>query len=124
MLGWHVGIASTAYLTATQTQALLALNYPEYIFEKWHGTLLVALVIFAGFFNTVLARHFPLIEGMMLIPHTASLLCTFVPLWMLSPLTTLMMCSLNSWTAAEGATVLHARWAYLPPSCPPIVRPV
>ncbi|KAL8976853.1 MAG: hypothetical protein Q9205_007229, partial [Flavoplaca limonia] len=40
-LAWQTGIASGSYLTASQIQALMLLNDPSYVFERWHGTLLI-----------------------------------------------------------------------------------
>lgn len=44
VLGWQTGPASTAYVTGTNIQGLLVLNYPEYVAEKWHGTLLTIAI--------------------------------------------------------------------------------
>ncbi|KAI6828233.1 hypothetical protein KC332_g14764 [Hortaea werneckii] len=52
VLGWQTGIAFSGYLTGTQIQGLLVLNYPGYVFERWHGTLLIiAMLSFAVFFT-------------------------------------------------------------------------
>ncbi|KAI7284923.1 hypothetical protein KC345_g2030 [Hortaea werneckii] len=70
VLGWQTGIAFSGYLTGTQIQGLLVLNYPGYVFERWHGTLLIiAMLSFAVFFNTVLAHRLPLVEGLILFIH-------------------------------------------------------
>ena len=71
MLRWQVNIASGAYLVVVQFQGLLILNDPSYVFERWHGTLLIiAVTIVALSFNTFLAKRLPLIEGSMLIIHS------------------------------------------------------
>lgn len=62
------------------------LNYPNYVYEAWHGTLLmIAISLFAVFFNTVLARKLPLIEGMILVMHLCAFIGIVVTLWVLAP---------------------------------------
>ena len=86
VLGWQTSVASTAYLSGTYIQALLILNYDWYQPTAWQGTLFViAIVCFAGLFNTFLARHLPLIEGLILVLHIFGFFGILVPLWVLSP---------------------------------------
>lgn len=62
------------------------LNYPDYVFEAWHGTLLmIAISLFAVFFNTVLARKLPLVEGIVLVVHICAFIGIIVTLWVLAP---------------------------------------
>lgn len=54
VLGWQVGCTSGAYLVGTQIQGLIVLNNPDYVYERWHGTLLTMAVSAAAIlFNTV-----------------------------------------------------------------------
>ncbi|KAK8211536.1 hypothetical protein M8818_003189 [Zalaria obscura] len=86
VIGWQVSVASVGFLAGTQIQGLLVLNYPWYVFERWHGTLLViAIVVFAGLFNTLLARQLPIIEGLTMIIHIGGFFGILIPLWVLSP---------------------------------------
>ncbi|KAI7537202.1 amino acid permease [Hortaea werneckii] len=86
VLGWQTGIAFSGYLTGTQIQGLLVLNYPGYVFERWHGTLLIiAMLSFAVFFNTVLAHRLPLVEGLILFIHVFGFVGIFATLLALSP---------------------------------------
>ena len=86
VLGWQTGAANTAFLAGTQIQGLLVLNYPNYVFERWHGTLLVfAVSAFSVFFNTFLAKKLPLIEGIVLVVHIFGFFGIMVPLWVLGP---------------------------------------
>ncbi|ORY59965.1 amino acid/polyamine transporter I [Pseudomassariella vexata] len=86
VLGWQTCCAAAAYLAGTQIQGLVVLNYPNYIPEGWHGTLItVAIAAFAVLFNTVLARNLPLIEGIVLVIHIFDFLGILVALWVLSP---------------------------------------
>ena len=67
-------------------QGLIALNNPEYGFERWHATLLtIAIVTFAIVFNTVLAVRLPLVEGCILVLHLAGFFAIFIPMWVLAP---------------------------------------
>jgi amino acid transporter len=85
-MGWQTGISSVAFLAGTQIQGLVVLNNPDYVFERWHGTLIcIAVTIFAIFFNTVLAKKLPYVEGMVLFLHVFSFFAILIPLWVLSP---------------------------------------
>lgn len=67
-------------------QGLIALNYPNYGFERWHATLLtIAIQSFAVIFNTALAVRLPLVEAIILILHIAGFFGIFIPLWALAP---------------------------------------
>ena len=67
-------------------QGLLILNYPDYIFHRWHGTLLFyAIVLVSLFINTWLARLLPKIEALVLIVHVIGFFCILIPLVYLAP---------------------------------------
>jgi choline transport protein len=67
-------------------QGLLVLNYVDYVFQSWHGTLLVvAITAFCIIFNTVLAKRLPIVEGMVLIIHLLGFFAVLIPLWILAP---------------------------------------
>ncbi|EME38970.1 amino acid transporter-like protein [Dothistroma septosporum NZE10] len=84
--GWQCAITSITYLTGTVIQGLIVLNTPSYVFESWHGTLLViAVAVFAIFFNTVLAKRLPLVEGFLLVLHVLGLFAIIITLWVLAP---------------------------------------
>lgn len=62
------------------------LNNPDYVFERWHGTLLtIAVVAFCVLLNTVVARKLPLIEGALAVLHFAGLFVVIIILWTLAP---------------------------------------
>lgn len=87
VLGWQAGGAATAYYAATQIQGLVVLNYPDYVFEQWHATLIMmAISAFSVIFNVFLARNLPMIEGIMLIIHVAAWVGILVTLWVLAPI--------------------------------------
>ncbi|KAK3644233.1 hypothetical protein LTR56_009770 [Elasticomyces elasticus] len=86
VLGWQTGLASITFIAGTLIQGLIVLNNPDYIFQRWHGTLLViAIVAFAVVFNTVLAKRLPMIESLVLILHLLGFFGVLIPLWVLSP---------------------------------------
>ncbi|KAM5357515.1 hypothetical protein ACJZ2D_016190 [Fusarium nematophilum] len=86
VLGWQTSCASSAFIAGTQIQGLVVLNYPDYVPEAWHGTLLsVAVAASSVLFNTVLARKLPLIEALVLIIHIFAFFGVLVTLWVLSP---------------------------------------
>jgi len=83
-LGWQIAVISTAFQAGVQIQGLLVLNYPDYIFERWHGTLLViAVVSFGCLFNIFLAKQLPFMEVLFLIFHICGFFCILVPLLVL-----------------------------------------
>jgi choline transport protein len=86
VLGWQCSCATLAYICGTQIQALLTLNYPNYVPHAWHGSLLTIAVAAHGvFFNTWLATKLPLVEGIVLVIHILGFFAILVPLWVLSP---------------------------------------
>jgi choline transport protein len=87
-MGWQVNIGSGGYIVATQVQGLLILNDPNYVFERWHGTLLIiAVAVCSILFNTFLAKKLPLIEGLILILHVFGFFAVLIPLWIFAPRT-------------------------------------
>lgn len=79
-------MAATAYVSGTLVQGLLILNYPNYDFQRWHGTLLFyAALAFALFINTFFNRLLPAIESLMLLFHILGFFGLLIPLVHLSP---------------------------------------
>ena len=86
MLSWQACLASAAYLGGTIIQGLLVLNYPNYDFQRWHGTLLLyAVVLLAMLFNTYLAKQLPKVEGAVLIIHIVGFFGVLITLVYLAP---------------------------------------
>jgi choline transport protein len=86
VLGWQSGVAIGSYLAATEIQGLIVLNNDNYVYQRWHGTLLtIAIVAFVALFNTFLAKHLPLVEGIVLCLHIGGFVAILVPLWVLGP---------------------------------------
>lgn len=68
-------------------QGLLVLNYPDtYVFQRWHGTLLLySVILVAMFFNTYLASQLPKVEGAVLILHIVGFFGILITLVYLAP---------------------------------------
>ncbi|KAL2809705.1 amino acid/polyamine transporter I [Aspergillus granulosus] len=85
-IGWQCAIVSIAMLAGTIIQGLIVLNHVNYVFEAWHGTLLViAITAFSILFNTFLAKNLPMVEALILIIHVVGLFAIIIPLWVLAP---------------------------------------
>ena len=85
-LGWNANTAAGVFFGGTMIQGLLVLNYPDYGYERWHGTLLMwACLLACIFVNTIGARLLPKIEGVILILHTLGFFAVLIPLVILAP---------------------------------------
>lgn len=85
-LGWQSGTAIGCFLAATEIQGLIVLNNGDYVYERWHGTLLtIAVVCFVASFNTFFVKHLPMVERLVLCLHVGGFICILVPLWVLGP---------------------------------------
>ncbi|TGO90115.1 hypothetical protein BPOR_0078g00050 [Botrytis porri] len=86
VIGWQAGQASVAFLCATLIQALVILNHPTYVPERWQATLIFyAVLAFILFVNTYLARWLPKIEGFVLCIHILGFFGILIPLVYLAP---------------------------------------
>ena len=86
--GWQFSIVSTAFLAGTILQGLLILNYDNYVYHGWHGTLLViAVTLFCVIFNVFLAKRLPFVEGVLLVIYIVGFFIIIIPLWVLAPRT-------------------------------------
>jgi choline transport protein len=76
----------TAYSVAQQIEGIIALSNPNYVIQGWHGTLLtIAITLFCIFFNTVLFRKLPMIEGVALALHILGFFAFLIVLWVMGP---------------------------------------
>lgn len=67
-------------------QGLIVLNYPDYVYERYHGTLLLyAIMLFSLIFNTILAKQLPNVESAMLVLHVIGFFAILIPLTILAP---------------------------------------
>jgi amino acid permease (GABA permease) len=84
--GWQAAITSITFLAGTIIQGLIVLNSPSYVYERWHGTLLVAAITaFAIGLNTLLAKRLPIVENLLLVLHIVGFLAIMVVLWVMAP---------------------------------------
>lgn len=73
---------------ASQIQGLLILNYSNYEFERWHGTLLIiAIASLATVCNIMFARQLPQIETLVFALYMATFVGIITTLWVLGPKT-------------------------------------
>lgn len=103
ILGYQVGTTIGAYVAGTMIQGLIILNNPDtYTPQRWHGTLMaMSISICVALFNIFLARHLPLVEGIILVLHLAGFVAIMVPLWVMAPRTP----SSQVWTSfADGGS--------------------
>ncbi|KAL8808026.1 MAG: hypothetical protein Q9182_000304 [Xanthomendoza sp. 2 TL-2023] len=87
VLGWQAGSAAGCYLAGTEIQGLIVLNHPDYVPQRWHGSLIaIALVLVSLFINTILAKVLPTIQATILVLHVFGFIAILTTLWVLSPL--------------------------------------
>lgn len=87
MLGWQAGVAGQSFSAASQLQGIIILNYPQYVPEPFHGTLLtIAIAGIAIVFNTVLAKRLPLIDFLVFFLHVLGFGAVLIPLWVFAPI--------------------------------------
>lgn len=77
---------AVSYMAGGVIQGLIILNNKSYVPEDWHGTLfIIAITVFAVFFNTVAAKKLPLVESLVLLLHIVGVFVIIIPLWILAP---------------------------------------
>ena len=86
IFAWQSNIASVGYLTATQIQALVMLNYESYGYERWHGSMLFwAVLITSTCINVFGIKILPHLETLAGVFHVCLFFVFLVPLCYLSP---------------------------------------
>lgn len=111
-LGWQAGVATTAFASGGILQGVVFLNYPDYVPQQWHGTLLtIAVALVAFFVNTVGAKHLPMLEAIILFLHTFGFFVILIPLWVLAPRTSAAkvfgeFSNFGGWSSVGGATIV------------------
>ncbi|KAK6436559.1 hypothetical protein LTR95_007251 [Oleoguttula sp. CCFEE 5521] len=80
--GWQGGITGIGMLVATVIQGLITLNYPDYIAQGWHGTLItIGIVGLCVGFNTYGARQLPIVEASLALLHFGGMFVIIIILW-------------------------------------------
>lgn len=74
-------LAGGGYICGTQIEALIQLNNPNYVPQRWEGTLLFwATVVISVLINTVFGKLLPPIEALMLVIHVLGFFAVLIPL--------------------------------------------
>ena len=85
-MAWIAATASPAFLGGTLVQGLFVLNYPDYVYERWHGTLLyTAIILISVCVNVFAIRILPHLESLILIMHIGLWFILLIPLVCLAP---------------------------------------
>lgn len=104
LLGWQTSLVGTAYAAGQQFEAMAALSDPTYVVKGWHGCLFtIGLTAFAIVFNSVLYRHLPLLEGIVVTIHAFGFFAVVITLWVMGPRggsETVTTFSDNGWSSA------------------------
>lgn len=84
--GWIAVAASAPFLSGTMIQGLLVLNYENYSFERWHGTLIYwAILVVSAIVNIQGSRVLPLVENLSLGFHVLAFIIVLVVICEVSP---------------------------------------
>jgi choline transport protein len=86
VIAWQALTASASYLSATALQGLVINARPSYTPERWHGTLLVIVVILVCLvFNTFFSKGLPHVETAILSLHIVLFIIVLVTMVVMSP---------------------------------------
>lgn len=79
--GWQANVASISYISGTLVQGLITITHPSYNPKPWHAMLLCWLATcFSVFFNTVIGRLLPKVEGFIFVVHILGFFAVMLPL--------------------------------------------
>lgn len=85
-LAWQAFVAVDSYICAALVQALIVLNDPTHVPQRWQTTLLmIAFVSGMAAFNLFFARHLATIEGFFAVLHFVAWIAIVVVLWVMTP---------------------------------------
>lgn len=83
VIAWQLYLAGSALVVGMVIQGLIALNNPDYAFQRWHCTLLtIAAIGFAVTMNTLLASRLPAIQYLLFAMHFSGIFAIIIPLWL------------------------------------------
>jgi len=86
VFAWQATVTSVTFLTATQIQGLIILNYPEYEPQRWHGTLIMWAYLGVQFVTNVWGiRLLPVVEMIGGVCHIVFFILILVVLVVLAP---------------------------------------
>jgi choline transport protein len=85
-LAWVATVATETLFAGTMIQGVVALDYPDYDIQRWHGTLLTWAVICGCIFvNVVIPAWLPRFEVFMIVLHIAGFIAILVTLLVMTP---------------------------------------
>jgi len=85
-LAWIATVATETLFAGTMVQGVIALDYPDYEIERWHGTLLTWAVICGCIFvNVVIPAWLPRFEVFILVFHIAGFFAILITLLVMTP---------------------------------------
>lgn len=78
---WQATVSAVCLPLATLVQGIVIMNYPNYVPERWHATLMTyAFIGLALFVNTYLNKHFAKLEGIILVLYIIGFLGVVISL--------------------------------------------
>ncbi|KAL9109285.1 MAG: hypothetical protein Q9227_006040 [Pyrenula ochraceoflavens] len=57
VLAWIAGVAVAPFFVSTQITGLLVLNYPDYVHQRWHDTLLMWAIVLVPLLSNIWGRR-------------------------------------------------------------------
>lgn len=79
--GWQGSITSAAFLTANMCQGMYNMTHPEFQPIPWVSTvLIIAVIAWATFINTIVSSTLPKFEGAILIIHIIGFFALLIPM--------------------------------------------
>ena len=57
VLAWIAGVAVAPFFVSTQITGLLVLNYPNYVHQRWHDTLLMWAIVLVPLLSNIWGRR-------------------------------------------------------------------
>ncbi|KAJ6103054.1 hypothetical protein N7486_005481 [Penicillium sp. IBT 16267x] len=111
VFGWQAALASICYLMATQIQAMVMMNNPEYVPQQWQGTLIMwAIVTVVGFINIYGIKILPALQMLGGIMHIIFFIAIIIPLVLLSRRSTSQFVFTQLMTTEEGWQSKGVAW--------------
>ncbi|KAF2759348.1 putative amino acid permease [Pseudovirgaria hyperparasitica] len=111
LFAWITLCAVWPFLTALLLQGVVILNYPDYVPERWHATLimwaLLAIPVFANIFARRLLVLLEIIGGVL---HIVFFFCIIITLLVLSPRSTSSFVFTTSFYGQSGWDSEFVQW--------------
>ncbi|KAJ6108284.1 hypothetical protein N7523_009607 [Penicillium sp. IBT 18751x] len=103
VFGWQAATTSICYLVSMQIQGMVMLNHPSYVFEKWHGTLIMwVIVAFASLVNIYGIKIVPALQMLGGIMHITFFIAIIIPVVLLARRSTPAFVFTELLTSEEG----------------------